>query len=164
MLLEAVCNQVLSEDRVHSIFSDCAANVDALQGKEGKDLQRLIKAKAETQRRLANLYKLVEDGFDQNEESLKKRLRTHQEELQALSVKINDLKIKVLVPKSIFHSVAMGGHQGFFGRDAPDVGRPAEPLGEGLPAPVREGGSDLRRGGDDHRTQSGPRRGGDQTS
>lgn len=107
MLLEAVCGEVLSEDRVRGIFDDCVANVDVLQGKEGKDIDRLIKAKTEIQRRLANLYKLVEDGFDPNEDSLKKRLRTHQEELQALTVKIEDLKVKVLVPKSIFESVAI---------------------------------------------------------
>jgi site-specific DNA recombinase len=108
LVLEALLGQVITETRVQAIFSDCATRVDEVQSRESKELDVLTQSRADAQRRVNNLYKLVEQvGFDPTDESFRKRLRANQDELEALSVKIEDLKVKVIIPKSIFKEVSV---------------------------------------------------------
>lgn len=108
MVLETLCEKVLSEEHVARIINDCAANADDLKGKEAQDLEQFRTARGKVQSKISNLLNFIEkNDFDPNDGSFKDRLRSHQDELQALDVKIDDLKVKVLIPKSIFETVSI---------------------------------------------------------
>ena len=59
---------------------------------------------------MTNLYKLVENGDGElheacRDDSLSKRIRTRQDELEAIKVKLSDLKVSVVLPQNLLDGI-----------------------------------------------------------
>lgn len=105
LLIRSIAAQVLTENRINSILEDCRSHAAKISSTQGSERQQIIEAKTQVERKLKNLYKLVEDEKVQIDSSLRERIQAWQDELKELTVRLNSIKVPVSLPANILSSI-----------------------------------------------------------
>ena len=103
--MHSVVERVLTESRIKSILEDCRSHAEKISSTQGSERQQVAEEKAQVERKLKNLYKLVEDEKVKIDSSLGQRIQAWQDELNELEVKLNSIKVPVALPKNILYSI-----------------------------------------------------------
>lgn len=111
LLVRSIVGRVLTENRVASILEDCRSHAERISSTQGTERRQVADAKAQVERKLKNLYKLVEDEKVKIDSSLAERIQAWQDELKELTVKLNSIKVPVSLPKNILDSISIGTFQ-----------------------------------------------------
>ncbi|VVE71651.1 serine recombinase [Pandoraea anapnoica] len=105
MILRTVVEHVLTECRLKTILDDCCTHADRLANDQGTEHRQIADAKAKVERKLTNLYRLIEDEKVRIDGSLGGRIQSWQDELKGLTVKLNSLKVPVALPANIANNI-----------------------------------------------------------
>ena len=111
LLMHAIVERVLTQSRIKNILEDCRAHAEIISSTQGSERHQVAEARAQVERKLKNLYKLVEDEKVKIDSSLGQRIQAWQDELKELTVKLNDIKVPVSLPKKILDSIDAGAFQ-----------------------------------------------------
>ncbi len=111
LLVRSIVGRVLTESRVASILEDCRSHAERISSTQGTERRQVADAKAQVERKLKNLYKLVEDEKVKIDSSLAERIQAWQDELKELTVKLNSIKVPVSLPKNILDSINIATFQ-----------------------------------------------------
>ena len=101
LVLKTIIHCVLTENRLKLILKDCRRNVDQLSGSQRIEQTQLVAHQRAIERKLDNLYKLIEDSKIRIDDHLKGRLQGWQDELAQVHVRLNNLKVEVIFPKNL---------------------------------------------------------------
>jgi hypothetical protein len=83
----------------------CRTHADRLSSSQGTERRQIADEKAKVERKLNNLYKLVEDEKVRIDSSLGVRIQSWQDELKELTVTLNSIKVPVTLPSNIVNSI-----------------------------------------------------------
>lgn len=111
LLVHSILERVLTENRIKSILEDCRSHAEKISSTQGSERQQVAEAKVQVERKLKNLYKLVEDEKVKIDSSLGQRIQAWQDELKELTVKLNSIKVPVSLPRNILDSIDVGAFQ-----------------------------------------------------
>ncbi|NYT60679.1 recombinase zinc beta ribbon domain-containing protein, partial [Alcaligenaceae bacterium] len=81
LALRCILEHLLTDARLETILDDCRSNADALSKTQGPERKQIIETKVQVQRKLKNLYKLVEDEKIIIDSVLGERIQDWQDEL-----------------------------------------------------------------------------------
>ncbi len=105
LVIASISEYVLTDSHLEAILSDCKQNVDKLSASQGSERAQLLEMKVTLDRKLKNLYKLVEDAKIKVDASLGSRLQGWQDDLKTVQLKLKSLKVPVLLPKGLVESI-----------------------------------------------------------
>jgi site-specific DNA recombinase len=105
LVLECVIDEILTEANVNSILEDCIANIDKLNSDSTKEKTELFAHRTEIERKLTNLYSLIEQEKTRIDSTLSKRLAAWQDDLETTTAKLNSLKVKVALPPKLLAEI-----------------------------------------------------------
>ena len=112
LVLETVVENVLTEERIAMILSDCRDNIDQVFQNSSQERKQLIDSQADCQRRLTKLYQLIEESGDNptgaiEDQSLSQRIRHWQDKLKEVKVQLSELKVTVALSPNLFEGIDM---------------------------------------------------------
>ncbi|MCC4115345.1 zinc ribbon domain-containing protein [Aromatoleum toluclasticum] len=105
LILRHVAEHVLTESRLQIILEDCRVHADLLSRTQRSERQQFADLKASIERKLKNLYKLVEEEKVRIDDSLRARITTWQDELTDITVKLDSVKVPVALPKDLVNRI-----------------------------------------------------------
>lgn len=108
LLVHSIIERILTESRITAILEDCRSHAERISSTQGTERRQVTEAKTQVERKLKNLYKLVEDEKVKIDSSLGQRIQAWQDELKELTVKLNSIKVPVSLPKNILESINVG--------------------------------------------------------
>ncbi|WP_087723528.1 recombinase family protein [Pandoraea sp. PE-S2T-3] len=108
MILKTVAEHVLSERKLKTILDDCCTHADRFAKHQGTERRQITDARAKVERKLTNLYRLVEDEKVRIDGSLGRRIQSWQDELKNLTVKLNSIRVPVTLSANIANSIDVG--------------------------------------------------------
>lgn len=111
LIVRTIAQHVLTETRIKSILEDCRNHADKISSTQGSERRQIVEAKTIVERKLNNLYKLVEDEKVKIDSSLGLRIQAWQDELKVLTVKLNSIKVPVSLPANILNSIDVDSFQ-----------------------------------------------------
>ena len=101
LVIQSVIEQILTESHLKTILEDCQQNAARIGNNQSAERREVADKKALVERKLQNLYKLVEEGKVRIDTSLNKRLTAWQDSLEELNVKLASIKVPVVLPTNL---------------------------------------------------------------
>ena len=101
LVIQTVIENILTDKRLELILSDCRENIDRLSGSQGTERTQLQQHESKIERKLSNLYKLLEEDNIQKDPVLMARIQGWQDELLAVTAKLQTLKVPVHLSASL---------------------------------------------------------------
>lgn len=108
LIVSSIMERVLTEDRIRRIFEDCYHSADKFSNTRSRERKQVAEAKAQVERKLKNLYRLVEDEKVRIDPSLGARIQVWQDELKELTLQLNSTKAPVSLPINLLNSIDVG--------------------------------------------------------
>jgi site-specific DNA recombinase len=110
LVLETVIENVLTEERIAMILSDCRDNIDQFSQNSTQERKQLIDLQSDCQRRLTKLYQIVEESDGDpaaafKDQSLSQRIRHWQDRLTEVKVQLSELKVSVALSPNLFEGI-----------------------------------------------------------
>ncbi len=105
LIIQSVIENVLTDKRLKMILQDCMENMGRLSGSQKKERTQLLDYKKTIQRKLNNLFKLVEDEGIRIDSSLSSRMTGWQNDLDEINNKLNSLKVAVTIPNNVIANI-----------------------------------------------------------
>jgi site-specific DNA recombinase len=100
-VMDIVCREILTPERFKAIVEDCKRNIEIIQRDEISELNDLNTSKRQTERQLKRLCDAIEIGDLRSKSYVSKRVKTLEQELEAIESRISDIKIRVALPNDV---------------------------------------------------------------
>ena len=109
LTIQSVIENVLTDKRLEIIIDDCRNNIDMLSSTQGAERRQMQQLKSSIEKKLNNLYKLLEDEKVKKDAVLAARIQGWQDELLGVTSKLHSLKVPVHLPDNLLAKVDLPG-------------------------------------------------------